>query len=129
MNAQAQYHSLEAYCRCMNTLDIAPLATVLHPNFAYASQTVAEELTPCATFLDYMVGKLDTMRKSKQTSPVWAELCAPDEERPYALLAQGEKDNVVAVVFAKEQDGLLLRLDLCIVPPPQNFARTGVYPN
>ena len=43
-------------------------------------------------------------------------------------MAQGGKDNLLAVVLAKVEDGKIKRLDLCGVPSPHSARRTGDYP-
>ena len=43
-------------------------------------------------------------------------------------LAQGEKDNLIAVVLAKVEDGKVKRLDLCGAPLPHSVSQTGEYP-
>jgi hypothetical protein len=44
------------------------------------------------------------------------------------VMAQGGKDNLLAVVLAKVEDGKIKRLDLCGVPSPHSARRTGDYP-
>jgi hypothetical protein len=43
-------------------------------------------------------------------------------------MAQGDKDNLLAVVLAEVEDGLIKRLDLCGVPSPRSARRSGEYP-
>jgi hypothetical protein len=43
-------------------------------------------------------------------------------------MAQGDKDNLLAVVLAKVEDGKIKRLDLCGAPSPHSARRTGEYP-
>jgi hypothetical protein len=45
------------------------------------------------------------------------------------VLAQGEKENLVALVLAKVKGNLIERIDMCIVPAPQSAKRSGEYPN
>jgi hypothetical protein len=47
---------------------------------------------------------------------------------PCVVMAQNEKDNLVAVVLAKVEDGKIKRLDLCGSPSPHSAKRTGDYP-
>jgi len=43
-------------------------------------------------------------------------------------MAQGDKDNLLAVVLAKVEEGKIKRLDLCGAPSPHSAQRTGEYP-
>jgi hypothetical protein len=43
-------------------------------------------------------------------------------------MAQNEKENLVAVVLAKVEDGKIKRFDLCGAPSPHSAKRTGDYP-
>ena len=47
---------------------------------------------------------------------------------PCVVMAQGDKDNLLAVVLAKVEDGMIKRLDLCGAPSPHSARRTGEYP-
>jgi hypothetical protein len=44
------------------------------------------------------------------------------------VIAQSDKDDLVAVMLAKVENGKIRRLDLCCVPPPQSARRSGDYP-
>ncbi|MEN9314567.1 MAG: hypothetical protein RIS35_960, partial [Pseudomonadota bacterium] len=44
------------------------------------------------------------------------------------VMAQGDKDNLTAVVLAEVEEGKIKRLDLCGVPSPHSARRTGDYP-
>ena len=76
-----------------------------------------------------MEPKLGTIQKGND--PVYAEmgeLLSSGKSRPCVVLAQTEKKNLVALVFAKVEEGKLKRLDLGIAPPPQFAKRSGEYP-
>ncbi len=120
---------LRAYARVFNSLDVAPLRTILAEDFHYASQMVFSEITSKGEFLEYLSGKLEALRNSSQ--PAYAEMGTIGTFRrnqPCVILAQPGKDDLVALVLAKVADGRLQRLDLCIVPPPQSARRSGEYP-
>lgn len=72
--------------------------------------------------------KLEAMRNSN--APVWAEMGWLDHEfpGPCVVMAQGDKENLAAVVLAKVECGKLRRLDLCGAPSPHTARRTGEYP-
>jgi hypothetical protein len=48
---------------------------------------------------------------------------------PCVVLAQGDKENLVAVVFAEVKGDFIERIDLCVAPTPQSAKRSGEYPN
>lgn len=121
--------ALRAYATMMNTLDASCLEPLLADDFHYASQWVFAEIGTKSAFLEYVIQKLDAIRTSGAT--VWAEMGWLDSElpRPCVVMAQSEKDNLIAVALAKVGDGKIKRLDLCLVPPPHSARRTGEYPD
>lgn len=124
----AEEQALRAYATMMNTLDASPLEPLLADDFHYASRWVLAEIESKTAYMEYIVQKLEAIRKSGAT--VWAEMGSLDRglPGPCVVMAQGEKDNVVALVLAKVEDGKLKRLDLCEVPSPRSARRTGDYP-
>jgi hypothetical protein len=112
----------------MNTLDASQLEPLLADDFHYASQWVFAEIESKIAYLEYIVQKLDAIRKSGVT--VWAEMGSLDREfpGPCVVMAEGEKDNLMAVVLAEVEDGKVKRLDLCGAPSPYSASRTGEYP-
>ena len=120
--------AVRAYATMMNTLDATCLAPLLADDFHYASQRVFAEIESKSDYLEYITPKLEAIRKSGAT--VWAELGWLDHEfpGPCVVMAQGDKDNLVAVVLAKIEDGKIKRLDLCGAPSPHSARRTGDYP-
>ena len=120
---------LRAYAHAMNALDLSPLREILAEDFHYASQMVLSELASKAEFLEYLAGKLETLRKSP--GQVFAEMgtvYAYRGKQPCVILAQPAKEDLVAIVLARVAGGKLVRLDLCVVPPPQSATRSGEYP-
>jgi hypothetical protein len=47
---------------------------------------------------------------------------------PCVVLAQGHKDNLIAVVLADLDGTMIQGLTLCVVPSPLSAHRTGKYP-
>ena len=120
--------ALWAYATMMNTLDTSCLVPLLADDFHYSSQWVFAEIESKNEYLNYIAPKLDAIRKSG--SVVWAEMGSLEREipGPCVVMAQNEKDNLVAVVLAKVEDGKIKRLDLCGAPSPHSAKRTGNYP-
>jgi hypothetical protein len=120
--------ALRSYATMMNTLDASCLEPLLANDFHYASQWVFDEIESKSAYLEYIVPKLDAIRKSGATA--WAEMGWLDREfpGPCVVMAQGDKDNLVAVVLAKIEDGKMKRLELCGAPSPHSARRTGEYP-
>jgi len=120
--------ALRAYATMMNTLDASCLEPLLADDFHYASQWVFAEIESKNEYLEYIVPKLDAIRNSG--SVVWAEMGSLDREfpGPCVVMAQDDKDNLLAVVLAKVKDGKIMRLDLCGAPSPHSARRTGEYP-
>ena len=120
--------ALRAYATMMNTLDSSGLEQLLADDFHYASQWVFAEIESKSAYLEYIVPKLEAIRKSGAAA--WAEMGWLDREfpGPCVVMAQGDKDNLLAVVLAKVEDGKTKRLDLCGAPSPHSARRTGEYP-
>jgi hypothetical protein len=120
--------ALRAYAAMMNTLDTSHLEPLLAEDFQYASQWVFAEIGSKSEYLAYIAPKLDAIRKSGTV--VWAEMGWLDREipGPCVVTAQGNKNNLLAVVLAKVERGKIARLDLCGAPSPHSARRTGEYP-
>lgn len=120
--------ALRAYAEMMNVLDSTNLEPFLAPNFHYASQWVFAEITTKQDYLDYIRPKLEAIRHSGNR--VWAEMAYLDREipGPCVVIAQGEKDNLVALVLAEVTEGLISRLDMCGAPSPYSARRSMDYP-
>jgi hypothetical protein len=120
--------ALRAYATMMNTLDASCLEPLLADDFHYASQWVFAEIESKNAYLEYIAPKLDVIRNSG--SIVWAEMGSLEREfpGPCVVMAQDEKDNLLAVVLARVEDGKIKRLDLCGAPSPFSALRTGEYP-
>jgi hypothetical protein len=121
--------ALKAYASMMNTLDSSKLEPLLSPDFHYESQMVFSEITSKQEYLDYINPKLEAVRASGTV--VWAEMgiLTHSFPGPCVVLAQGEKENLVALVLAKVKGDFIERIDMCIVPAPQSAKRSGEYPN
>ena len=121
--------ALRAYARMMNTLDPTHFEALLAEDFVYESQVVLQPLESKQEFLDYIYPKLKTIREASAT--VFAEMgtvSAYKPEQPCVIMAQNNRDNLVALVLVKLEGQLIKRLDLGIVPPPQTAKRSGEYP-
>ncbi len=117
--------ALRAYARMMNCLDSSHLEPWLVDDFRYASQWVFDEIGSKAEYLEYIRPKLETIRQAGAAP--WAEI-GWLADRPCVVMAQGDRDNLLAVVLAEVASGKILRIDLCAVPAPQAARRTGEYP-
>jgi ADP-ribosylglycohydrolase len=125
--ALTEEDALHAYARMMNTLDVSHLEALLDDDFHYASQWVFAEIESKSAYLEYIVPKLNAIRNSG--SAAWAEMGSLDREfpGPCVVMAQGDKDKLMAVVLAKVENGKIKRLDLCGAPSPHDANRTGIY--
>lgn len=121
--------ALRAYASMMNTLDSSKLEPLLAPDFHYESQMVFSEITSKQEYLDYIKPKLEVVKASG--TKVWAEMAILTHSfpGPCVVLAQRDKENLVALVLAKVKGGFIERIDMCIVPTPESAKRSGEYPN
>jgi hypothetical protein len=121
--------ALKAYASMMNTLDSSKLEPLLAADFHYESQMVFSEIKSKQEYLDYINPKLETVRASG--TKVWAEMAILTDSfsSPCVVLAQGGKENLVALVLAKVKGDFIERIDMCIVPAPQSAKRSSEYPS
>lgn len=121
--------ALKAFAKMMNTLDSSKLEPLLSPDFHYESQMVFSEIKSKQEYLDYINPKLEAV--SASGAKVWAEMAILTHSIPgqCVVLAQGEKENLVALVLAKVKGDLIERIDMCIVPNPQSAERSGEFPS
>jgi len=121
--------ALRAFASMMNTLDSSKLEPLLANHFCYSSQMVFSEIESKKEYLDYINSKLKVVKSSGET--VWAEMATLTHSfpGPCVVLAQGDKENLVAVVFAEVKGDFIERIDLCVAPTPQSAKRSGEYPN
>ena len=120
--------ALRAYASMMNALDSSKLEPLLSDDFHYASQMVLAEIESKQEYLEYIKPKLEVVRSSG--TKVWAEMAMLTHSfpGPCVVLAQGDKENLVALVLAKVKGERIERIDMCIVPTPQSAKRSGEYP-
>ena len=120
--------ALRTYASMMNTLDSSKLEPLLSDEFHYASQMVLAEIESKQEYLDYINPKLEVVRASG--TKVWAEMAMLTDSfpGPCIVIAQGDKENLVALVLAKVKGDQIERIDMCIVPTPQSAKRSGEYP-
>jgi hypothetical protein len=120
--------ALRAYASMMNALDSSKLEPLLSDDFHYASQMVLAEIESKQEYLEYIKPKLEVVRASG--TKVWAEMAMLTHSfpGPCVVLAQGDKENLVALVLAKVKGERIERIDMCIVPTPQSAKRSGEYP-
>ena len=88
---------------------------------------VLVEIESKQEYLDYINPKLEVVRASG--TKVWAEMAMLTHSfpGPCVVLAQGDKENLVALVLAKVKGEQIERIDMCIVPTPQSAKRSGEY--
>lgn len=136
----SEEQALRACARMMNTGGVGALVPLLPPDFRYSSQMVLAEIESAEEFIDYITGKLKAIAEGGPEGRVFAEMgvIGPAvrrtpalfrEGRPCVVLAQGHRDDLKALVVAEVEDGVLRRLDMCVVlPTPDAAIRSGDYP-
>ena len=120
--------ALRAYARMMNTLDASHIEPLLKDNFRYSSQWMIGEISSKQEFLDYIKPLLLSIKQSG--SRAYAEIAVIQAwgHNECVVTAEGEKDNLMATVFARVKDEKITRIDMCNVPHPSETMRTGEYP-
>ena len=120
--------ALRAYARMMNTLDTSHIEPLLDEKFRYSSQWMIGEIASKQEFLDYIKPLLDSLKQSDSRSYAeiaYANAWGHDE---CVVTAEGDKENLIATVFAHVQGGKISRIDMCGDPPPSATMRSGEYP-
>jgi hypothetical protein len=120
--------ALIAYAKMMNTLDSTEFELLLEDNFCYESQVVMKPINGKKEFIEYIRPKLRTITISN--TAIFAELAELNAygQKDCVLIAQNDRDNLVATVYAKVNGSKIIRLDMCTVPDPKSALRTGIYP-
>jgi len=87
--------SLWAYATLMNTLDASSLEPLLADDFHYASQWVFAEIESKRTYVEYIVPKLDAIRKSgtRSVSLYRRRVSAPQSFNARACIAGTESQQ------------------------------------
>jgi hypothetical protein len=121
----------EAWARAYNLLDAREIAPLLADDVCYASQWVFEEIENRADYLHYLEGKLASIGESG--AEVLAELgetrpypMAPNRPRPCVIVHQD--GELAATVLFTVAGGVVTRIDLCQIPPPESCLRLHEYP-
>ena len=120
--------ALVAYAKMLNSFSVSHLEPLLAEDFHYASQWVFEEITSKQDYLEYIAPKLLAVKNS--TNTVFAEMGWIDAELPCpcVVLAQDEKDNLIATVLTEVENNKIKRIDLGFIPSPHSIKRTNIYP-
>ena len=128
MGSLTELEALECYAQMLNTCDSTEFEKLLADEFCSTSQAVLSDITSKDDFVGYIREKLKTIKSSENR--VFAELgrLSAYGHSDCVVLAQGDKINLVATAFITIEEGKVSKLDLCVVPPPQQAKRTGIYP-
>lgn len=120
--------ALNLYAEMLNTGNSTKFENFVSDDYRQTSQMSFEDITSKEDFIRYIRDKLETIAKSN--SPVFAELGELDAygHKKCVVLAQGTKDNLIGTAFLTISNDKVTRVDLCIVPPPQDAVRSGIYP-
>jgi hypothetical protein len=121
--------ALRAYAKMINTLDFGGFGNILTQKFSYQYQTNLRKLKSKNEFLAYTILQFEKI--SKSNIPVFAEMGminVDGNNQPCAILAQGNKENIVAYVVATVTKTKLSGLEQCIYPAPTTAERSGDYP-
>lgn len=121
--------ALRTYAQMMNNLDPEIIEPYLADDVQYSSQAVFAEMKSKQEYMAYLRQKLPVIKASGQD--VYAEMGTvkrgwPGE--PCVILAQGSRDNRIATILIKIKGEKISRLDMCIIPHPNDCVHSGEYP-
>lgn len=123
-----EYDAVKAYARMMNTRDLDHFAPFVADDIELKSQVQSEPVQGKQAFLDYMAKNLE---KFADDARAWAELGEVHKSgrtRPCAVLSQYSRDNMVATATVEIKDNQVTRLNLFLIPAPEEATRSGEYP-
>ena len=124
-----------AWAQAYNSFDIADLEPLIDTKFSYTSMWVLGDLEGRDAYLDYLRGKLETIRNGD--SSVVAEVAETRRypmyqmpEEPYVYARQeGDEQTVEAVVlFTTNTDGSISKIVMTGIPIPVTVLRNGDIP-
>jgi hypothetical protein len=119
--------ALRAYARMMHNLSADYLEPLLADDFRYSSAWVKEVLTDKQMYLDYIRPKLECIRRTGDR--VWADMSRlPDSRGPYLVIAQGDREKVVATVWTEVEGSKIQRFEMRQATKIDVLGRTGEYP-
>lgn len=128
----AEANAARAFATAWNRLDVSALVPLLSEDVCYGSQSVLSELEGKSAVLTYLRAKMQTMKDAAADKQVYAEM---GQTQTYpaghacVLIAQGDRDDLSALVLFEIEGDLVTRIDLCtIAPHPSSARRTGDYP-
>lgn len=121
--------------RAWNNLDASIIEPYIADGIVYWSQQVLTDMTGKKAVMEYLAAKMETIRKSPH-GQVFAELgetrpypMAPQPPEPCVILAEGNKNNVGALVLIKIESNKINSIGICSdAPHPSTAKRSGVYP-
>lgn len=127
----ARTHKLDAcraFARMMNTLDSSHSLPWLEEDCKYTSQWVKESINGSAAYLTYLRGKLNSIKRTGRR--VWAEIAYTDVlgTEPCVMLSQTTRDNLVAMLLLKINEGKISEMKMCNVPSMNEYRMTGEFP-
>ena len=119
-----------------NNLDVSIIEPHIAEDIIYWSQQALTDMTGKKAVMEYLSGKMETMRKSHDMQ-VFAELgetkpypMAPTPPEPCVILAEGDRNNVGALVLFKIESNKINSIGICSdAPHPSTAKRSGVYPH
>lgn len=120
--------ALRVYARTINTLDASQIETLLDDNFRCSSQWLIGEITSKQDYLDYLKSQLLEYQQSGVRPYAEMAVVSAWGHNECVVMAEGEKENLTATVFATVRNGKILRIDVCATPSPSETMRSGEYP-
>ena len=120
----AKLEACRAYARMMNTMDASVIEPFLHDGLVYDSQSVWNAMSGKREYMEYIRGKIETIKRSGAT--VFAEIAHSTAfgYEPCVILAQGNEDNWVGTLLIKMEGSLIRSMCMCVVPSPYECKRT-----
>ncbi len=124
------------FARAWNNLDVTIIEPYIAEDIIYWSQQVLTDMTGKKAVVEYLTEKMEAIRKLPGAQ-VFAELgetkpypMAPNPPEPCVILAQGDKNNIDALVLLKIESGKINSIALCSdAPHPSTARRSGEYPD
>lgn len=126
---QQMLHDLGA---TYNTLDATAFANWLDEDSVWESQAVMSAMTGKTTIMEYLDGKLATIRGISDWKRPLAVLASINGQACLAIyqgpVFVGDRHVPVGLFMVQNDNDTLKRVDVCVLPPPETAAVSTDYP-
>lgn len=124
---------LRLLARCWNNLDISFIENELSQHIVYNSQWVLTPIMGKEKLLDYLYAKFSAINSARLSGPMFVKaeigVIPSLQEKPCIVLSQSSTEyNRQVTILIEVQDDLIIRIEICFIPTPEEVELTGDIP-